>query len=71
MFNRAFQQFWATTESGPANSKRELQTPEYREDKNTRLMAEQKDEDDHKLWCDVEASKSSDKKANREEKVEL
>merc|ERR1719378_480278 len=34
-----------------------------------RLMAEQKDEDDHKNWCDHELEKTNSSKANKEEKV--
>jgi len=35
-----------------------------------RLMAEQKDEDDHKNWCDLEVNKTALSIANKEEKVE-
>lgn len=35
-----------------------------------RLMAEQKDEDDHKNWCDLEIQKSEDSKEHKEEKNE-
>jgi len=35
-----------------------------------RLMAEQKDEDDHKAWCDLEVGKTEDSKADKEEKLE-
>jgi len=35
-----------------------------------RLMAEQKDEDDHKNWCDQELSKSEVSKKDKEEKME-
>merc|ERR1719482_33105 len=35
-----------------------------------RLMAEQKDEDDHKNWCDMELEKSTESKTEKEEKVE-
>jgi len=34
-----------------------------------RLMAEQKDEDDHKNWCDKELSESETSKENKEEKM--
>jgi len=34
-----------------------------------RLMAEQKDEDDHKNWCDLEIQKSEDSKDNKEERI--
>merc|ERR1719360_312571 len=36
-----------------------------------RLMAEQKDEDDHKNWCDLEITKTKNSKTNKEEKIEL
>merc|ERR1719297_732794 len=36
-----------------------------------RLMAEQKDEDDHKNWCDLEITKTKTSKTNKEEKIEL
>merc|ERR1719297_645808 len=36
-----------------------------------RLMAEQKDEDDHKNWCDLEITKTKNSKKNKEEKIEL
>merc|ERR1719297_140962 len=36
-----------------------------------RLMAEQKDEDDHKNWCDLEITKTETSKKNKEEKIEL
>merc|ERR1719421_903501 len=36
-----------------------------------RLMSEQKDEDEHKLWCDEEVSKSTESKADKDEKVAL
>merc|ERR1719401_1900481 len=36
-----------------------------------RLMAEQKDEDDHKNWCDVELSKAETSKDHHEDKIEL
>merc|ERR1719270_1719214 len=32
-----------------------------------RLMAEQKDEDDHKNWCDLELSKTNASMVNKEE----
>merc|ERR1719254_221634 len=35
-----------------------------------RLMSEQKDEDDHKNWCDMEMEKSTESKKDKEEKVE-
>merc|ERR1719375_2819780 len=35
-----------------------------------RLMAEQKDEDDHKNWCDLELEKTNTSKTNKEEKIE-
>jgi len=35
-----------------------------------RLMAEQKDEDDHKNWCDLEVNKTALSITNKEEKVE-
>merc|ERR1719240_421990 len=35
-----------------------------------RLMAEQKDEDDHKNWCDLELEKTNSSKVNKEEKIE-
>merc|ERR1719359_771549 len=34
------------------------------------LMAEQKDEDDHKAWCDLEVGKTEDSKVDRTEKLE-
>merc|ERR1719160_400849 len=34
-----------------------------------RLMAEQKDEDDHKNWCDMELEKSTESKEDKEEKL--
>jgi len=34
-----------------------------------RLMEEQKDEDDHKNWCDTEVSKTNASKTNKEEKI--
>merc|ERR1719456_1855611 len=34
-----------------------------------RLMAEQKDEDDHKNWCDMELEKSTESKEDKEDKV--
>merc|ERR1719379_2185506 len=36
-----------------------------------RLMSEQKDEDEHKLWCDEEVSKSTESKDDKDEKVAL
>merc|ERR1719498_370438 len=35
-----------------------------------RLMAEQKDEDDHKNWCDLELEKTNTSKINKENKIE-
>jgi chromosome segregation ATPase len=35
-----------------------------------RLMAEQKDEDDHKNWCDLELEKTNSSKVNKEDKIE-
>merc|ERR1719311_787372 len=35
-----------------------------------RLMAEQKDEDDHKAWCDLEVGKTEDAKADKIEKLD-
>merc|ERR1719326_2658601 len=35
------------------------------------LMGEQKDEDEHKLWCDMETEKSTESKEDRTEKVAL
>lgn len=35
-----------------------------------RLMAEQKDEDEHKDWCDMEIQKSEDNKDHKEERME-
>lgn len=34
-----------------------------------RLMAEQKDEDEHKTWCDLELEKTNISKTNKEEKI--
>merc|ERR1719362_563737 len=34
-----------------------------------RLMAEQKDEDDHKNWCDLEITKTETSKKNKDEKM--
>jgi len=34
-----------------------------------RLMAEQKDEDDHKNWCDLELEKTNTSKADKEDKI--
>merc|ERR1719450_402716 len=36
-----------------------------------RLMAEQKDEDDHKNWCDMETEKSTESKDAKQEKVNM
>merc|ERR1719281_1829616 len=36
-----------------------------------RLMSEQKDEDDHKNWCDLELQKNQDTNKDKEEKIEL
>merc|ERR1719379_1292116 len=36
-----------------------------------RLMGEQKDEDEHKLWCDMETEKSTESKDDKEDKVFL
>merc|ERR1719261_1296778 len=36
-----------------------------------RLMAEQKDEDDHKKWCDMELTKSNDSRDDKEAKMEM
>merc|ERR1719456_750646 len=36
-----------------------------------RLMAEQKDEDDHKNWCDLELEKSNESKDDKDNKMEL
>jgi len=36
-----------------------------------RLMAEQKDEDDHKNWCDIETDKSNEKKDDKAEKMDM
>merc|ERR1719230_2268014 len=36
-----------------------------------RLMAEQKDEDDHKNWCDMELEKSNTSKDDKDNKTEL
>merc|ERR1719375_601230 len=36
-----------------------------------RLMGEQKDEDEHKLWCDMETEKSTESKEDKAEKVSL
>merc|ERR1719407_263719 len=35
------------------------------------LMGEQKDEDEHKLWCDMETEKSTESKDDKAEKVAL
>merc|ERR1719240_2357063 len=34
-----------------------------------RLMSEQKDEDDHKNWCDLETEKSTESKDDKDEKI--
>jgi len=36
-----------------------------------RLMAEQKDEDDHKNWCDMELEKSNESKDDKDNRMEL
>jgi len=36
-----------------------------------RLMSEQKDEDDHKNWCDMEMEKSTESKTDKDEKIKL
>merc|ERR1719313_1876262 len=36
-----------------------------------RLMSEQKDEDDHKNWCDMEMEKSTESKEDKDEKVNM
>merc|ERR1719265_47473 len=36
-----------------------------------RLMSEQKDEDDHKNWCDGELEKSEESKTDKDEKVNM
>merc|ERR1719487_576089 len=36
-----------------------------------RLMSEQKDEDDHKNWCDMEMEKSTESKDDKDEKIQL
>merc|ERR1719407_317115 len=36
-----------------------------------RLMSEQKDEDDHKNWCDMEMEKSTESKEDKSEKVNM
>jgi len=36
-----------------------------------RLMAEQKDEDDHKNWCDLETEKSTESKDDKSEKANM
>merc|ERR1719214_361688 len=36
-----------------------------------RLMGEQKNEDEHKLWCDMETEKSTESKDDKTEKVNL
>merc|ERR1719321_805367 len=35
------------------------------------LMGEQKDEDEHKLWCDMETEKSTESKDDKAEKVQI
>merc|ERR1719502_277899 len=36
-----------------------------------RLMAEQKDEDEHKDWCDMETETSTESRDDKDEKVKL
>merc|ERR1719310_2416916 len=36
-----------------------------------RLMAEQKDEDDHKNWCDMELEKSNESKDDKDNRMEM
>merc|ERR1719487_2146681 len=36
-----------------------------------RLMGEQKDEDEHKLWCDMETEKSTESRDDKSEKVSM
>jgi len=36
-----------------------------------RLMSEQKDEDDHKNWCDMEMEKSTESKDDKDQKVKM
>merc|ERR1719379_472916 len=36
-----------------------------------RLMSEQKDEDDHKNWCDMETEKSTESKEDKDEKINM
>jgi len=36
-----------------------------------RLMSEQKDEDDHKNWCDMETEKSTESKEDKDEKIQM
>merc|ERR1719498_2100587 len=36
-----------------------------------RLMSEQKDEDDHKNWCDLETEKSTESKDDKKEKIDV
>merc|ERR1719386_597180 len=36
-----------------------------------RLMSEQKDEDDHKNWCDLETEKSTESRDDKKEKNDL
>merc|ERR1719172_556517 len=36
-----------------------------------RLMAEQKDEDEHKNWCDMETEKSTESKDDKDSKIKV
>ena len=36
-----------------------------------RLMSEQKDEDDHKNWCDLETEKSTESEDDKDEKIQM
>merc|ERR1719214_83897 len=36
-----------------------------------RLMAEQKDEDDHKNWCDMELEKSTESKDDKDNRINM
>ena len=36
-----------------------------------RLLSEQKDEDDHKNWCDMEMEKSTESKEDKDEKIKM